>query len=607
MNKTNKFFLLVFFILLIIIIFNILKITPLDPDTYWHLSSGKEIIKYKFLPSVDNFYYSGSGYWYVHEWLFDILLYLISIIIGVNNLFYINFLIWIIILFEIFLIIKLKADLNDLPVFLPFLLIIIYLLMPFVVLRPQVFTYIFLLYFIFVLSHIPVKKNNLLYYSLPFLTIVWVNFHSGTIIGIFLVFVYYIYYAIKKIKDNIKDYNLWMIFLNLVGDIIASFINPLGFKSFFIFSKDKIIFLQKHILDWQPIWQIQSKSELIIFMIFCFYASINFIILFYNLKIIDKEKQLELLKNIFLNLVFFISAVFFRRNIAIFLIVSLPCIIYYIDMIFKHRTVLFNKWDIIKVQNFYNKILIILILLLSSFVFYINNYSVKSYYPTNSIKYIIENKPPKNIFADMLWNGFLEYYLYPDYKVMLNGRFNCDLQVMRDYFCILNARDNFLEKIKQYNIKSFLLDYNSILIKKLINFDYKITYFDDNCVILVDKNNAKKYFKYINPFNDNFYDKINYKNALSEIKQFISKYPSEKVLLMYALILSEKEVENAINFLEKSIKEYKNYYSLYNLLATIYFNKKDFQKSYKILKMTKKRTPYINLLIKEIKKELNKE
>jgi len=178
---------------------------------------------------------------------------------------------------------------------------------------------------------------------------------------------------------------------------------------------------------------------------------------------------------------------------------------------------------------------------------------------------------------------------------------------MRDYFCILNARDNFLEKIKQYNIKSFLLDYNSILIKKLINFDYKITYFDDNCVILVDKNNAKKYFKYINPFNDNFYDKINYKNALSEIKQFISKYPSEKVLLMYALILSEKEVENAINFLEKSIKEYKNYYSLYNLLATIYFNKKDFQKSYKILKMTKKRTPYINLLIKEIKKELNKE
>jgi hypothetical protein len=193
MNRVNKFLLFSLFFLFFISLFYLLKKVPLNPDTYWHLSSGREIIQNRGLPEVDNFSYTGPTRWYSHEWLFDVVVYAVSKITGIDNLFYFNLILWLIIIFELFLIIKIKTNLLNLPVYLPFFLMAVYLLLPFVVLRPHVFTYIFLLYFLYVLENEPIKKNYPLYFSLPFATIIWVNFHAATITGIFVITCYLIH------------------------------------------------------------------------------------------------------------------------------------------------------------------------------------------------------------------------------------------------------------------------------------------------------------------------------------------------------------------------------------------------------------------------------
>lgn len=612
-NWKNKFLLFIFFLLIFISIFYILKITPLNPDTYWHLSSGKEIIKNKGLPQFDNFSYVGSNKWYSHEWLFDVLIFLVSNITGLNNLFYFNLFLYFILFFELFLVLKIKTGFSNLPVFLPFFVIFVYLLLSFVVLRPQIFTYIFFLYFIFVFENEPVKKNRVLYFSLPLITIIWVNFHSATILGIFLILFYLSYYLIKKImlRERAAEFDILMIFYVLIGVIIASFLSPLGFKYLYIFSPENFNFVKKNILEWQSSLPLDSYlpkniSGLVYFTFFYFYAGLCYLTFIYNIKIKGTQKKLEFIFYIILISVFFISSVFFRRNIPLFLLISFPFFIYYIDLFFKWEIIWRKKWDKARIHRFFRWITIILIILVCMYLMVIYNSPVKQFYPERAVRYILKNKPPENIFSDMLWSGYLEYYLYPDYKIMLTGRFNYDKNLLDEYTIINNGLPGFNEKIKKYQIKIFLLGYDSALIKQLIKLDYKIIFFDDVAIILTKDNNIK-YFKYIYPFEkNNFYDPQKSDLALKELGEFIKQYPSERSIFLYALILTKKNKEKAVDFLENSIKQYNKYYSLYNLLGTIYFENKDFKKAFQILKKSKKRNKYINQMIKNAEAILNK-
>ncbi len=605
MRGINKLFLFIFFSLVLLLIFQTLKIKPLNPDTYWHLSSGREIVKNKGLPQIDDFSYTGPNKWYSHEWLFDVLIYLVSKLTKLDKLYFFNFLLWIIILFELFLIVKSRVNFSNLPLFLPFLVIIIYLLMPYISLRPQVFTFIFMLYFVFVLEKEPIKKNSFYYFSLPFIAFVWVNFHAATAVGIFLIFWYLLFYLIRNIKfgDSISEYNIWLMLIALLGVAVASFLSPLGFNVFFIFSGEEINFLKKTITEWQMAWSMENINNFVYFGFFYFYASIFFIILFYNFATEKFSGKPVLALYLILNLVFFVFAILFRRNMPFFLLFSFLALVYSINSEYNRQIASGND---IKTKIIFPAILILLISIFIIHLVMLYNYSEKKFYPETAIKYIYENKPSLNIFSDMQWSGFFEYYLYPEYRVMISGRLNQSREAMQDYVDIYIGANNFFEKIKKHNINTFLLGYDSDIVKKLLKAGYVLIYFDDVVMILTKKTDNLKYIKHIFPWdNENFYDKNNNEKSLSELKDLINKYPSEKSVFMYAYILSVKQKEEAILFMEKCLTGYKNYHSLYNLLGAIYFENKDYHKAFNILKKSRKRNRYINNLINESKKGLN--
>lgn len=79
-HKIKIYLLVIYFIIISFIAFFCFNISS---DTWWHISSGKQIISNKGLPDTDNFYCAGSYKWYSHEWFFDVISFLIFIKTGI--------------------------------------------------------------------------------------------------------------------------------------------------------------------------------------------------------------------------------------------------------------------------------------------------------------------------------------------------------------------------------------------------------------------------------------------------------------------------------------------------------------------------------------------
>src|SRR6266568_8272809 len=64
--------------LLFTAIFSLASVPPLYPDLLWHLANGLLIITTGTIPHVDLYSYSAAGQpWVMHEWLADLMMYLL--------------------------------------------------------------------------------------------------------------------------------------------------------------------------------------------------------------------------------------------------------------------------------------------------------------------------------------------------------------------------------------------------------------------------------------------------------------------------------------------------------------------------------------------------
>src|SRR2546422_3908095 len=64
--------------LLFTAIFSLAAVPPLDPDLWWHLANGRLIITTGMIPHVDLYSFSAAGQpWVMHEWLADLMMYLL--------------------------------------------------------------------------------------------------------------------------------------------------------------------------------------------------------------------------------------------------------------------------------------------------------------------------------------------------------------------------------------------------------------------------------------------------------------------------------------------------------------------------------------------------
>jgi tetratricopeptide (TPR) repeat protein len=449
----NKWAFPFIFVALFIIILSLRLLS--DPDLGFHLNAGKWIIGNFSFPQKDTFTYTATLNDYIDlHWLFQVLIFILykafsyyglSIFVGLLSVLLAFFILKRNLLFS------LPLSLTCILIFTGFLII-----EPRIVLRPEIFTFIFIAFMLLILDkYFYSGKRNLFW--LPLIMLLWCNMHSLFILGFALTGSYFlsIWFRNKRID---RYFTLWMIF-----SVLVCFINPYFIKGFSfpleLFSRfDSNNVYNQHIKEFVSFVKLDKFNAKDILFI-CF-AVMTFAGVLLTLR---KRKIHEFL----LLIVFFYLAIISIRNIPLFIIVALPIAgVSLRELKNKVESVPFEKtiaW--IKHTVF---ILMIAMPIFISARLITNSYyfSNESYYktgvgidvyqqPDNAADFIVSKKLNGKILNSIGFGGWLEWRTAQ--PVFIDGR----LEVMKEglYNEVVESWSNGLEKlIKKY--KPNLIVYN---------------------------------------------------------------------------------------------------------------------------------------------------
>lgn len=203
-----------------------------DPDTWWHLATGKYIVETRSVPHADIFSWTAAGKpWITHEWLAEVLFYLAY----AAGQFWGVLLFLLALLSVLFLFYWRLLTVAKGSFFVAALVLLVTgeMLYPFLELRPQVFSYLFFVAFLYVLHRHNRGKDRL--FLLPPLTVLWANSHGSFFLGPALLLLYTCCGLVplrheKLVNQHLDKMALGRLFLVLVLCIAAAALNPNGGK-----------------------------------------------------------------------------------------------------------------------------------------------------------------------------------------------------------------------------------------------------------------------------------------------------------------------------------------------------------------------------------------
>ena len=173
--------------LLLLIVFTLLVITipSYEPDVLLHLTTGRYVLDTGALPHTDIFSFTRFGEpWIMHEWLYQIIIYLVHEAVGITGIQIISAAI----LTAVIYLNKQNCRLigaSDVTAWTSTILLFTTWIF-FVSNRPHIFTYLFVTLILhFFLRH-RYKDEVKPLYVIPVTMILWVNIHGAYILGIVL-------------------------------------------------------------------------------------------------------------------------------------------------------------------------------------------------------------------------------------------------------------------------------------------------------------------------------------------------------------------------------------------------------------------------------------
>lgn len=447
-KKYNILFITLIFILSLCF----LNIVMPDPDYYWHIKSGNYIFNNGFLTKDIYSWFLKGEYWYTHEWLAELIIYIYKLlfrnmhilIYTFTNLFILNMIIY-----------KYNKEtyFNNKLFFLIWTFLSI-ILLPFMQVRPHMLSNILLAITLYVLYKY-YKKETKLIYIIPIISIIWANIHGGSsnLVYIFT-FIFFICSLInfkskcietnKLDKKRIKTY-----FIIFILSILSLNINPHFYKIIiypYININDNLML--NTITEWQKT-SIFNISHILYFILI-------FIILFI---IIKAKKKIKLIDLLLLMISIYLGYKAIRFWSYTYIISS-----FYISNYINKR----------KDDKYLKELIILIILLLTTLLIY----SIPNIYNNSKIKYdyklinIIKHEKPKRLYNAYDYGGIL---IYNDIEVFIDGR--CDLyskKNLKDYLDISKMNNNYKELLNKYNFDYYLV-YKDQVINNYLK-KYKIIY-----------------------------------------------------------------------------------------------------------------------------------
>ncbi len=222
-----------------------------DPDFWWHLKTGEYVVNTGTIPKADHFSFTNAGReWVAHEWLSEVIFYVIYSLVGFGGLILIFALLTTLAFWIAFRRSSVHPIIGGAAV-----IFAVWAVLPTIGVRPRVFTLLLASIYLSALGRYTREAGGWALWWLVPLMALWVNLHGGFVLGFALIGAAMAGVLLDGWVDGRRLRESWpqLRTLGLVfgGCLIAALLNPSGAR---IFSFPFEIFFspvqQRNVNDW---------------------------------------------------------------------------------------------------------------------------------------------------------------------------------------------------------------------------------------------------------------------------------------------------------------------------------------------------------------------
>ena len=397
----------------------------IDPDLWWHLQAGQDIVQSQAIPHVDTYSFTKAGEeWVAHEWLSEAVMFLIYHSAGWGGLLFV---------FSVLITVTLYLTYRRCEGQ-PYVAALAILLAagsasPLFGIRPQMITLLLVTIFIGLLTRYAEDgQGRRLWWMVPIM-LLWVNLHGGYVIGLGLIGLYIISLLLDRKWHLVPRLSLMLL---LTASVVP--LNPNGFRMFTYPFETLGLAAVSFIDEWAS-----PDFHKVMFLPFA-------LLLFTLVGSLAWSTRRALASELFLLLITGLGALRSARHIPIFALIATP-------ILAKHL------WDIVVSRGWEKRftgiespatgfaLVFNMVFLLAPATLgvvrvthFVNNqpaYEAKNY-PQAAVNFLVEKQLPGPIYNRYGWGGYLIRRLYPNpnYRVYIDGR----ADVYGDSFTVESVR-----------------------------------------------------------------------------------------------------------------------------------------------------------------------
>lgn len=417
-----------------------------DFDVWFHLKSGELFAQQSGLQFTEIFSYAAYGReWIPFEWLFQVIIYLISRS-GIEIL---PYFIGIFIVLTAFLLLRIMDRVFGLGLFWRLLLVFAFFVRTyeFNTIRPYVLAYCFVVLNLFLIYMLVYKGKKWIYW-MPLVTLIWTNLHSTGFLAWGLEFAYVGVFLVQWFFSRERKMLLIVRDLAIVTVINAliTVLPPVGirdYKLLWTFFQDRQ-FLGLFIAEWTPIKD--TEAGITSYAILFGAAVISYCLAIFKTR--EFAKSLIVLPLIFMGAIGFSAARnVFLGSVGLFLTIGwgLKYLLEWTGELEVSRRKL--VWAFAWVP-------IVVLLLAYDGYSYIGKKlefaGRRLYYPVQSTEFV-KRYLNGRMFNDYTYGGYILYNVYPKLQVLIDGRADVYLCCeMRDYMLLSIHKQESDEEYKTF-------------------------------------------------------------------------------------------------------------------------------------------------------------
>lgn len=382
-----------------------------DPDLYGHITFGRQIWETGDIPTMDTYSYTAYGHdWVNHEWLMEVLMFLLYDVWGSPGLLFFRLLVGLSIIHILSRLFFARS--NNLPAYALHFIFLTYAIGLGFAMRPQMITYLFIpmmMYLIYRYFDEGHKRGLLL---LPLIFLIWTNSHGGVVAGIGI---FGVIMGVEVVRGLIYKTETWKpLAIAWAASAAMLLVNPWGYHlaAFFI----ETIPYKRDITEWYPVTLFDTSRP--------FFKTL--VVLFFISLFSKKPKHAWEVVVIVVAIIYGFKHV---RHSVLTVLLMTPFVPVHFGAVLERIQ---QRMPPLRLPRLAHAAVFLFLVGFGAFQinhhlfrFYDNDFQIKVkkfYYPVYEVDFLKNNNLNGNILTLMNWGEYLIWHL-PDSRVSVDGRY----------------------------------------------------------------------------------------------------------------------------------------------------------------------------------------